>query len=107
DHLESGRDIRLPNAFSFSNTSSNDFYTRSCKKKDITPHPARMPMGLAAFYIQYLTEPGDLVLDPFAGSNTTGYAAARLGREWVSIDIQEQYVEHSRIRFSDPALQGG
>ena len=61
-------------------------------------------MGLAAFFIQYLTDCGDWVLDPFAGSNTTGYAAASLGRKWLAIEAREEYIEQSRIRFQDPAL---
>lgn len=102
--LDPKRPVRLPNAFSFSNTSSNDFFSRKCKELEITPHPARMPMGLAAFFIEYLTEYGDMVLDPFAGSNTTGYTAARLGRNWLSIDISEEYEVQSRLRFLDPEL---
>ena len=99
--LDPNREVRLPNAFSFSNTASNDFFLKACKEKNITPHPARMPRGLAAFFIRYLTDKGDLVLDPFAGSNTTGYTASRLGRKWIAIDVLEKYVEQSIIRFSD------
>jgi site-specific DNA-methyltransferase (cytosine-N4-specific) len=102
--LDRQREIRLPNAFSFSNTASNDFFSRECKKRKITPHPARMPMGLASFFIEYLTEKGDLVLDPFAGSNTTGCAAARLKRKWVAIDCEPKYASQSKIRFEDPAF---
>lgn len=102
--LDLQREVRLPNAFSFSNTSSNDFFSRKCKEFSITPHPARMPMGLAAFFIAYLTDCEDLVFDPFAGSNTTGYTAARLGRRWVSVDIKEEYEVQSRLRFMDPEL---
>lgn len=108
ENMDSKRAVRLPepfNAFSFSNSISSDFFTRTCKERGIKPHPARMPMGLAAFFIEYLTEGGDWVLDPFAGSNTTGYAAARLGRRWLAIDTREQYVEQSRIRFEDPVLK--
>ena len=107
ENMDSDREVRLPNvlnAFSFSNSNSNDFFSQTCKKKGITPHPARMPMGLAAFFIEFITEPGDLVLDPFAGSNTTGYVAARLDRKWIAIDAEEKYVEQSRIRFQDPTL---
>jgi site-specific DNA-methyltransferase (cytosine-N4-specific) len=68
--MDKNRETRLPNAFSISNTESNDFFMRRCREKGITPHPARMPKGLAAFFIEFLTGPGDLVLDPFAGSNT-------------------------------------
>lgn len=109
DNMDAQRKIRLPdpfNAFSLSNSASNDFFTRTCKERGIKrPHPARMQMGLAAFFIKYLTDPGDWVLDPFAGSNTTGYAAARLGRRWIAIDTKEEYVEQSKIRFEDPALK--
>ncbi len=105
DDIDPKREVRLPNVFSFSNSVSTDFFSRICKERGIIPHPARMPMGLADFFIEFLTEPGDIVLDPFAGSNTTGYAAARLNRKWLAIDAKEQYVEQSRIRFEDPALR--
>ncbi len=102
--LDSHRPVRLPNAFAFANTRSNDYFSRTCRSKKITPHPARMPEGLAAFFIKFLTKPNDLVLDPFAGSNTTGYTAARLHRRWIAIDRQKKYVKQSRIRFNDPAF---
>ena len=109
ESMDSKRQVRLPdpfNAFSLSNSISNDFFTRTCKERGINnPHPARMQMGLAAFFIQYLTDREDWVLDPFAGSNTTGYAAARLSRRWIAIDTREEYVEQSKIRFEDPALK--
>lgn len=105
DPLDPKREHRLPNAFSFSNTSSNDFFSRACKKRKIVPHPARMPMGLAAFFVQFLTKRGDLVFDPFAGTNTTGYAAQRLGRKWIAIDAEKKYATQARIRFQDPALK--
>lgn len=102
--LDPNREVRLPNAFSFSNTASKSHFDRACKQKGIVPHPARMPMGLAAFFIQFLTPPGAIVFDPFAGSNTTGYAAEKLKRRWLAIDAQKDYAEQSRIRFSDPTL---
>lgn len=102
--LDRGRDPRLPNAFSFGNTASSDFFSRSCSENGFVPHPARMPVGLAAFFIQYLTERGARVLDPFAGSNTTGYAAQRLGRRWLAIDANIKYAKQSRLRFLDPNL---
>jgi DNA modification methylase len=105
DSLDPKREHRLPNAFSFSNTSSNDYFSRVCKKRNIVPHPARMPMGLAAFFIQFLTDRGNLVLDPFAGTNTTGYTAQRLGRKWVAIEAKKEYATQARIRFQDPAFK--
>lgn len=98
--LDPLRAPRLPNAFAFANTSSNDGFTKACKKAGVIPHPARMPVGLAAFFIEFLTVPGDIVVDPFAGSNTTGFAASTLKRRWLSLDIQRDYAEQSRLRFS-------
>lgn len=103
--MDQARQVRLPNAFSIANTESNDFFIRTCRERNVTLHPARMPMGLVAFFIQLLTDPGDLVFDPFAGSNTTGYVAERLGRRWLSIEILEEYAQQSMIRFEDPVLQ--
>lgn len=112
--MDGHREVRLPeifqlpeNAVAYSNNNSNDHYHRTCREQGIRPHPARMPAGLAAFFIEFLTEPGDVVLDPFAGSNTTGYAAERLGRRWVAIEGLRQYAEQSKIRLSDPSLQKG
>ncbi|MCU0593289.1 MAG: site-specific DNA-methyltransferase [Desulfobacterales bacterium] len=99
DALDPEREVRLPNIFSMANNASNDYFHRECKKRGITPHPARMPLGLASFFIEFLTDKGDLVLDPFAGSNTTGYSAAATGRYWVGIDVQDFYVQQSLIRF--------
>jgi site-specific DNA-methyltransferase (cytosine-N4-specific) len=103
--MDAHRDPRLPNAFSIANTGSNDFFFRKCREMEVTPHPARMPAGLASFFVQLLTDRGDLVLDPFAGSNTTGFVAELAGRRWAAIEQQRKYVRQSRIRFRDPALK--
>ncbi len=99
------RDPRLPkNVLSFSNTSSNDYYLSKCREMKIRPHPARMPTGLASFFIQFLTGKNDIVFDPFGGSNTTGYAAELLGRKWLTTEISEDYFEQAVIRMKDPKL---
>jgi len=87
------------NVISSSNTSSNTDYLKYCRSRGLKPHPARMPLDVAEFFIKLLTVPGDIVLDPFAGSNTTGAAAERLGRRWVAIEPLAEYVEGSRGRF--------
>jgi DNA modification methylase len=74
-------------------------YQEYCREHDIQAHRARMPLGLASFFIKFLKEPGDLVLDPFAGSNTTGAAAECLGRRWLAIEPTVGYIEGSRGRF--------
>lgn len=103
--INSERDVRLPhNVLSFSNTSSNDFYLRKCREKDVTPHPARMQSGLVNFFTEFLTDENDLILDPFAGSNTTGYCAEKSQRRWISVEADSVYGKESALRFLDPEL---
>lgn len=83
------------------NTQSSDFFIKTCKERKIIPHPARMPMDLASFFINFLTDEGDIVLDPFGGSNTTGFCAERAKRQWISIDANKSYGEQSMIRFEE------
>lgn len=64
-----------------------------------TPHPAVFPKELARRCILLGTRPGDLVLDPFSGSGTTGLVAAELNRNAVLIELNEEYVAHSKTRF--------
>ncbi|HEV3437851.1 MAG TPA: site-specific DNA-methyltransferase [Gemmata sp.] len=85
--------IQLPN------TESNGTYLRLCKTFNVTPHPARFPIGLPEFFIKFLTDEGDLVLDIFGGSGTTAEAAERLGRKWMTIDLEREYVRGSLFRF--------
>lgn len=105
DQLDPGREVRLPHSvLSFSNTTSNDHFSRTCRKENINPHPARMNGGLVNFFLEFLTDESDLVLDPFAGSNTTGYCAEKLQRKWIGIEINEDYAYDSIIRFEEPYL---
>jgi site-specific DNA-methyltransferase (cytosine-N4-specific) len=84
------------------NTASRGGYHQLCRDRDVARHPAAMPEPLVEFFVRFLTDPGDVVLDPFAGSNTTGSVAERLGREWVGIEADADYAAASRVRF-DPA----
>jgi DNA modification methylase len=88
-----------PNLLEIANTESNSAYLRRCKAAAIQPHPARFPQGFAEFFIKFLTDEGDLVLDPFAGSNTTGFVAETWLRRWISFEMSEDYVIGSRYRF--------
>lgn len=92
------------NVFIASNTNSKDDYILYCKSKDLNIHPARMPIEIAEFFIKFLTDENDLVLDPFAGSNTTGAASEKLSRKWVSIEATEEYVKGSKGRFINSIL---
>lgn len=82
------------------NTHSHDQYQLFCREREIPLHPARMPPELAEFFVRFLTDEGDLVLDPFAGSNTTGSVAQRLGRRWVSCEANWAYASSSLARFA-------
>lgn len=90
-----------PNLLEIANTESNSRYLRVCRQFGLKPHPARYPAGVPEFFIKFLTEPNDLVVDPFAGSNVTGEVCERLGRRWISIDLVEDYLEGSKYRFNE------
>jgi len=87
------------NLLQISNTDSNSHYLRMCKTLKKNGHPARFPAELPRFFINFLTEPGDLVVDIFSGSNTTGYVAEELKRKWLSIEIDRNYAALAAIRF--------
>jgi hypothetical protein len=89
-----------PNVLTISNTVSTDEYRRYCMEADLPPHPARMSPKLAEFFVRFLTDEGDLVLDPFAGSNTTGATAEELQRRWLSIEPEATYIAGSIGRFT-------
>jgi site-specific DNA-methyltransferase (cytosine-N4-specific) len=88
-----------PNVLTMGNNDSNGYYLEQCKKHGLKPHPARFPIQLPTFFIRLLTSPGDVVLDPFAGSNTTGEACEREGRRWLAVETEPKYLEASRFRF--------
>ncbi len=63
-------------------------------------HSAVFPERLPEFFIKLFTLPGDLVLDPFAGSGTVGAVCKRLGRRFLGMEIQQQYVDLARNRIA-------
>lgn len=82
------------------NTDSNNQYLKKCKDHSLPIHPARMPSSLPTFFIKMLTREQDIVLDCFAGSNTTGECAELLQREWISIEADKLFYMGSKFRFS-------
>jgi DNA modification methylase len=64
-------------------------------------HPAAFPIGLPEFFIKLFTKSGDTILDPFAGSGTTGLAAEQLNRNVVLIDNKEDYFQTMKRRLSE------
>lgn len=89
------------NMLQIPNTDSNGQYLTACKSVGAKPHPARYPAKLPEFFVRFLTEPGDLVLDIFAGSNTTGAVCELERRRWLSFDVAMDYVAASAFRFVD------
>jgi site-specific DNA-methyltransferase (cytosine-N4-specific) len=93
-----------PNLIAIPNTESNSYYLRYCTARDIKPHPARFPAALPEFFIRMLTERGDMVLDPFAGSCVTGEVCERLKRKWVCVEMREDYLKGALGRFKRPMV---
>lgn len=89
-----------PNLIAVPNTESNSAYMRYCQTKGIKTHPARFPADLPEYFIRMLTDPGDMVFDPFAGSCMTGQVAERLDRKWICTDLVREYLEGARGRFT-------
>lgn len=83
----------------FTGTKWDADYRQYCKAKNLPAHPARMQSALSAFFIEFLTDEGDLVVDPFAGSNTTGSVAETMGRTWIGVEASQEYIDGSRGRF--------
>lgn len=92
------------NLLQIPNSESNGSYLRGCKVAGVKGHPARFPSKLPEFFIRLLTDPGDLVVDIFAGSNTTGSVAEREGRRWLSFEQSAEYLAASVFRFLPDAV---
>ncbi len=92
------------NLLQISNSESNGVYLGACKEVGIKGHPARFPSKLPEFFIRMLTNPGDLVVDIFAGSNTTGMVAEAEGRRWLAFEQNRDYVAASVLRFAPNGL---
>jgi site-specific DNA-methyltransferase (cytosine-N4-specific) len=93
-----------PNLLAVSNTGNDRDYLDGCRERGLREHPARFPAEIPEFFISLLTEPDDLVIDPFAGSNVTGAVADSLSRCWLSIDVDEEYLQGSTARFGSLQL---
>jgi DNA modification methylase len=89
------------NVLIMGNNDSNGRYLAVLAAKGLRVHPARFPVQLPEWFIRFLTDPDDIVVDIFGGSMTTGWAAERLDRRWLGFEIAPEYVEASRWRFFD------
>jgi DNA modification methylase len=91
-----------PNLLAIPNTESNSYYLRYCEKHGLKPHPARFPAALPEYFVRMLTNEGDTVLDPFAGSCVTGEVCERLFRKWTCVEKSEDYLRGAIARFERP-----
>ena len=89
-----------PNLLAVANTESNGRYQDYCRQKNLPIHPARFPAALPEYFIRMLTDVGDLVVDPFAGSCVTGAVAEALQRKWIGCELDERYLEGAKARFT-------
>jgi site-specific DNA-methyltransferase (cytosine-N4-specific) len=96
-----------PNLIAVANTESTSYYLNYCRENGIDPHPARYPSVIPEYFIRMLTEPGDLVVDPFAGSCVTGKVADTLGRRWICVDTEEEYLRGALGRFAEDNTSNG
>jgi DNA modification methylase len=74
--------------------------------KERTEHPCQMPEAVLERIIRASSNPGDVVLDPFAGSGTTLAAARRLGRRWLGIELSPEYADAVRDRLEKVEVAG-
>ena len=89
-----------PNLLAIPNTESNSYYIKYCKENNYTIHPARFPSILPEYFIRMLTDSGDSVFDPFAGSCVVGEVCERLNRKWVCCEIEQDYLKGAIGRFN-------
>ena len=88
-----------PNLLAIANTESNGLYQDYCRANGIEIHPARFPALLPEYFIRMLTDPGDMVLDPFGGSCVTGMVAETLKRKWACVELSSEYIRGGMARF--------
>lgn len=95
-----------PNLLAIANTESNGAYQEYCRANGIPVHPARFPAQLPEYFIRFLTDPEDVVVDPFGGSCLTGAVAEALGRRWTCVELDSEFIRGAIGRFGQEALRG-
>lgn len=89
-----------PNLLAIANTESQSDYQEFCRVNGLPIHPARFPAQLPEYFIKFLTDPGDLVIDPFGGSCVTGMVAESMKRRWACIELDDKYIAGAISRFN-------
>ncbi len=98
-----GRIPRNIQRFAMGRDDMNSQYKAYCETHGLARHGASMPISLAKFLIQFLTDKGDLVVDSMAGRHKVGMAAEALGRRWICTDRVFDYVAGSAVCFDQNA----
>lgn len=98
------QDVDFESFLRIPNKASNTAYDRRCRKQGVKQHPARFPPALPRYFLERLCKPGDLVLDPFAGSCTTGEVAEELELDWIGVELDREYACNSVLRFRDEVI---
>ncbi len=95
--------MRQGNAFPVADCGAMALQT--VQQKDDSTHPTEKPVSLLELYISQSSSPGDIVLDPFMGSGSTGCAAVRTGRQFVGVEIEERWFDVACKRIAAAARQ--
>lgn len=77
-----------------------------CRRSEETEHPSPKPVALLERILEVITEPGDLVVDPFAGSGSTLVACRNIGRRAIGVEIDPTFAEVARNRLQQKSLFG-
>lgn len=93
------------NLLEISNADTHSALKKKLADANLPRHDAMMPVRLAEFFIKFLTDPNDVVLDPFLGSGTTAVAAEGLGRRWIGSDRSLAHLMGSALRFDAPQFE--
>lgn len=94
---------RIPkNVFQVSHSSGdNRKFNKTLEAAGLPKHGAMMPAELVLKLILFLTDVGDLVIDPFYGSGTTGLQAEQSNRRWLGVECMLEHIQGSALRFGD------
>ncbi len=96
-----------PNLMAIANTESSGRYQDYCRQNNLEIHPARFPAQLPEYFIRMLTDPGDMIIDPFGGSCVTGMVAEGLKRRWACIEMSDSYIKGAMGRFIGNSTSNG
>lgn len=80
----------------------HDFYETAVtpkREKTFGNHPTQKPVELMEYFVRALSNPGEVILDPFMGSGSTGVAARKLSRDFIGIELNKEYFEIAAKRM--------